>query len=121
MTKASSPCWCGFSYADLRFAPIVIRTSAIHPATKKNKMQQKGYTYILTNKNNTVLYVGVTSDIEKRIWQHRNKILKNTLRKNVHQKSPQILFHGVKAGSPQKKINLINSKNPHWDELYKNI
>jgi len=34
-------------------------------------MQEGGYIYILTNKNSNVLYVGVTSNLERRIWQHR--------------------------------------------------
>lgn len=36
---------------------------------------KKGYVYILTNKNNSVLYVGVTSDIVKRIYEHKNKFV----------------------------------------------
>lgn len=49
-------------------------------------MQKGGYIYILTNKNNKVLYVGVTSDLQKRIWQHRNGTYKNafTSKYNVY-------------------------------------
>ena len=96
-------------------------------------MQKGGYTYILTNKNNTVLYVGVTSDIEKRIWQHRNKIYKNTFtaKYNIYKlvyfeeydsiESAIAREKQLKAGSRQKKIDLINNKNPQWIELYKSI
>ena len=36
-------------------------------------MPKQGYVYIITNKNNTVLYTGVTSDLIKRVWQHKQK------------------------------------------------
>ena len=38
-------------------------------------MNKCGYTYIITNKSNTTLYIGVTSDLAKRIWQHKNKVV----------------------------------------------
>ena len=38
-------------------------------------MEKKGYTYIITNKNNTTLYIGVTSNLKKRIWEHKNKVV----------------------------------------------
>lgn len=41
--------------------------------TNSNKMKHGGCIYILTNTHNTVLYTGVTSDLQKRIWQHTNK------------------------------------------------
>jgi putative endonuclease len=87
-------------------------------------MQKGGYIYILTNKNNTVLYVGVTSDLEKRIWQHRNGIFKNafTAKYNVHKlvyfeefdsiESAIAREKQIKSGSRQKKIDLINNENP---------
>ena len=96
-------------------------------------MQKRGYTYILTNKNNTVLYVGVTSDLEKRIDQHRNGVFKNafTSKYNVYKlvyfeeydsvESAIAREKQLKAGSRKKKTDLINNKNPHWEELYKGI
>lgn len=94
-------------------------------------MHKGGYTYILTNKNNTVLYVGVTSDLQKRIWQHRNGVFKNafTSRYNicklVYYEEYDTIERAIarekqlKAGSRQKKIDLINNKNRYWEELYK--
>lgn len=38
-------------------------------------MNKQGYVYILTNKNNTTLYVGVTSNLVKRIWEHKNHVV----------------------------------------------
>jgi len=85
--------------------------------------------YILTNKNNTTLYTGMTSDLRKRIYQHRNKLVKgftatyNTTKLvyfevledpwNAIRREKQI-----KAGSRQKKTDLVNSFNPQWRDLY---
>ncbi len=90
------------------------------------------YVYILTNKNHTVLYTGVTSDLVGRVWQHKNKAVKGfTRRCNVDK---LVYFEGggdpefaiqrekqIKAGSRQKKINLINLMNPEWEDLYDTI
>lgn len=85
--------------------------------------------YILTNKYNTVLYTGVTSDIYIRVLEHRNKVHPGfTSKYNVH----KLVYYEeyedinkaiarekqIKAGSRQKKIDLINSKNPSWEDLW---
>ena len=92
-------------------------------------MTRGGYIYILTNKNHTVLYVGVTSDLTKRLHEHRTGFYKNafTSRYNVHK---LIYFEGftrieeaiarekqLKGGSRQKKLDLINAFNPEWNDL----
>jgi len=38
-------------------------------------MDKRGYIYIMTNKNNTVLYTGVTSDLKKRVYQHKKGLI----------------------------------------------
>ena len=85
--------------------------------------------YIMTNKNNTVLYTGVTNDLKKRAWQHREKLVEGfTKRYNV----TKLIYYEVssdvqaaiarekqiKAGSRQKKIDLVNSMNREWRDLY---
>ena len=91
-----------------------------------------GYIYILTNKTNTVLYVGVTSNLEKRILQHRTGKFSNafTSRYNITKLVYYEEFLSIenaigrekqlKGGSRQKKIDLIQKRNPEWEELYKN-
>ena len=87
------------------------------------------YVYILTNKTNTVLYTGVTNDIDRRILEHRS--LQNhgfTARYNVHKLAYYEEFNDIeeaiarekqiKGGSRQKKIDLINELNPKWEELF---
>jgi len=94
-------------------------------------MDKSGYIYILTNKNNTVLYVGVTSNLEQRILQHRNGTFKNafTSRYNMTKLIYYEIFLSIedaisrekqlKSGSKKKKIELIMKRNPDWNDLYK--
>ncbi len=92
-------------------------------------MSKKGYTYILTNKNHTVLYTGVTSNLPQRMEQHRTGKYKNSF---SHRYNVTILVYfeetssivdaiarekQIKAGSRQKKIDLINSINAEWKDL----
>ena len=92
-------------------------------------MEKGGYVYILTNRNNTVLYVGVTSNLEERIWQHRTGYFKNTFtsRYNViklvyyeHFLTIEDAIYRekqLKGGTRKKKTELINKINPEWKEL----
>jgi putative endonuclease len=88
--------------------------------------------YILTNEHHTVLYTGVTADLKGRVYQHREKLLPGfTNRYNVS----KLVFYElgediagaigrekqIKAGSRQKKIDLINAFNPQWRDLYDEI
>jgi len=92
-------------------------------------MSKKGYTYILTNKNHTVLYIGVTSNLPQRIEQHRTGVYKTSF---THRYNVTILVYfeefnhiidaiarekQIKAGSRQKKLDLINGLNPEWKDL----
>ena len=88
--------------------------------------------YILASKRNGTLYTGVTSDLLKRIWQHRNKVIGGFTQKySVH-----ILVYyelademtaaiarekQIKGGSRAKKLAMIESVNPEWRDLYDDI
>ena len=87
------------------------------------------YVYILTNKNNTVLYTGITNSLKRRIWEHKAKIIDGFTKKfNVEKlvyyeafNNPQDAIKRekqIKAGSRKKKIELINSLNNKWEDLY---
>ena len=92
-----------------------------------------GFTYILTNKTHTVLYVGVTSNLPRRILEHKEKKYQNSFsrRYNVDQlvywESFQEIGDAImrerqlKGGSRQKKLDLINRLNPQWTDLYESI
>ena len=88
--------------------------------------------YILTNKRHTVLYAGVTGDLPARVHQHREKLLPGfTKRYNVYKLVYYEAVHDatsavarekqIKVGSRQKKIDLINSLNPEWLDLYEDL
>ena len=92
-------------------------------------MESKSYfVYIMTNKRDTVLYTGVTSNLQKRVFEHKHKFVKGfTARYNI---SKLVYFEEggdiiaaltrekqIKAGSRQRKIVLINSINPKWKDL----
>ncbi len=95
-------------------------------------MERQYCVYILTNSRNSVLYTGVTSDLKRRVWQHREKLVPGfTQRYNVF----KLVFYEVtddvnaaiarekqiKAGTRQKKINLVELMNPEWRDLYEDI
>ncbi|WP_295649006.1 GIY-YIG nuclease family protein [uncultured Mucilaginibacter sp.] len=84
--------------------------------------------YILTNINKVVLYVGVTSDLQGRVWEHKNGVhpgftKKYRYNKLVYYEEYQWIHDAIdrekqlKAGSRQKKIDLINKDNPEWTDL----
>ena len=85
--------------------------------------------YIMTNKNNAVLYTGVTGDLKKRVYQHINKLVDGfTKRYNLHKLVYYQAFgtpekailkeKQIKGGSRKKKIALIQKQNPNWEDLY---
>ncbi|MBO3100292.1 GIY-YIG nuclease family protein [Gelidibacter pelagius] len=92
-----------------------------------------GFIYILTNKNNTTLYVGVTSVIVIRVKQHKEKFnlksftAKYNLDKLVYYEAFQMIGDAIgrekqlKAGSRAKKVELIESINPDWIDLYEEV
>ena len=87
------------------------------------------YVYILTNKANTVLYTGITGNLEKRVAEQREKVSRNsfTARYNIYklvyyEETKDVLCaiereKQIKAGSRKKKIELISGKNPEWKDL----
>ena len=85
--------------------------------------------YIMTNKNNAVLYTGVTSNLFKRVSEHKNKVVagftsKYNVKKLVYYEEFETMPEAIarekqiKGGSRKGKIDLINSKNPKWKDLY---
>ncbi|WP_434732375.1 GIY-YIG nuclease family protein [Wolbachia endosymbiont of Zygogramma bicolorata] len=83
----------------------------------------------ITNKANSTLCIGVTANLIKRIWEHKNKIVSGfTSRYNVNKLVYFEEFEDIslaiarerrlKEWPRQWKINLINQKNPSWVDLY---
>jgi putative endonuclease len=91
-------------------------------------MEKQYYIYILTNKNNRVLYTGITSNLEKRIYEHKEKLIDGFTKKyNVNKlvyyeiyESPMAAIERekqIKKGNRQRKLDLINGMNPEWNDL----
>jgi putative endonuclease len=83
----------------------------------------------MTNQMNSVLYTGVTNDLIRRVYEHKEKLIKGftskyNITKLVHYEVSNsiesVIYREkqIKAGSRQKKVELINSMNPEWEDLY---
>lgn len=95
-------------------------------------MDKQYYIYILSNQNNSVLYVGITNDLVRRIYEHKNKLCQGFTKKyNVnklvyYEMCTDVLSaitreKQIKAGSRKKKDILIKSMNVEWVDLYSSI
>ncbi len=87
------------------------------------------FIYIITNKTNTTLYTGVTNNLIQRLNQHKSKQNSGfTKRYNINKlvyfeefREPQTAIareKQIKAGSRQKKLDLINAMNPDWIDFH---
>ena len=90
------------------------------------------YIYIITGKNNTVLYTGVTRNLKKRVYEHRTKLVEGftkryDLTKLVYYEvlnDPQEAIKRekqIKAGNRARKLRPVNGFNPSWADLYERI
>jgi len=86
----------------------------------------------MANKNNTTLYTGVTNDLKRRVYEHKEKIVGGFTKKyNLNKLVYYEIFEDpenailrekqIKGGSRQRKIDLINSLNKEWQDLYQQI
>ncbi len=92
-------------------------------------MEKYYFVYILTNPGITVLYTGITNDLKRRVYEHRNKVVpgftaKYNVKKLVYYEvydDPQYAIareKQIKSGSRKKKLDLISSFNPDWRDLW---
>ncbi|MCX6334874.1 MAG: GIY-YIG nuclease family protein [Bacteroidia bacterium] len=89
----------------------------------------KGYLYIMTNKHNSVIYTGVTSDLKARVIQHKSKTHPDSF--SARYNADKLIYYEkfyaigdaikkekqIKSGNRKKKLDLINSMNPEWNDL----
>jgi len=95
-------------------------------------MEKQPAIYILASQRNGTLYVGVTSNLVKRVWEHKNDLVDGFSRRyGVH----MLVYYEIldtmdaaitrekqiKAGSRAKKLRLIEAMNPDWNDLYASI
>ena len=95
-------------------------------------MNKQPAVYILASKRNGTLYVGVTSALAKRVWQHKNNLVEGfTKRYSIHQlvwyelhdtmENAVIREKRIKEWKRKWKLDLIEEMNPAWKDLYDKI
>jgi putative endonuclease len=95
-------------------------------------MKEHFYVYILASFNNRVLYTGMTSELPKRVWEHKNKVIKGFTNKynvdrlvyyEVYDDAENAIKRerNIKEWKRDWKIELIEKKNPEWRDLYEEI
>jgi putative endonuclease len=95
-------------------------------------MDKQYYIYIMTNAKHTALYTGVTNDLKRRAWEHKEKLVEGFTKKYhvdmlIYYEVCEDIMSAIsrekkiKAGSQQKKIELVNSMNSEWRDLYEEL
>ncbi|RJP62282.1 MAG: GIY-YIG nuclease family protein [Candidatus Auribacter fodinae] len=95
-------------------------------------MSKQYYVYIMTNKYNNVLYVGVTNDLQRRVYEHREKLVAGFTRKynvdklvwyETHENPESAILREkqIKDRPRAKKIALVEAYNPEYIDLYKTL
>ena len=90
--------------------------------------QKRFYVYIITNKNNTTFYIGVTNDLMRRMWEHKNELIegfskKYKLKKLVYYEEYEKIEDAIRREKQLKnwhrewKMNLIKEMNPEFKDL----
>jgi len=96
-------------------------------------MERGGFVYIMTNKNYAVLYVGVTSDLRNRVYEHINNVYPKSFTSKY--KCYKLVYYNffwsieeaideekrIKGGSRIAKLKLINEFNPNWNDLLETL
>jgi len=92
------------------------------------KVKKQYYVYIMTNQGNSTLYTGITNDLKRRIYEHKEKLVEGFTKKynliklvyyEIYDDTEAAICREkqLKGGSRQNKLNLINRMNPDWREL----
>jgi len=88
--------------------------------------------YMLASKKNGTLYIGVTSNLIKRVWEHRNNVVTGFTQKyhvhnlvwyELHEEMTSAIIRGKRLKKWRRawKVELIEKDNPGWTDLYQNI
>jgi putative endonuclease len=109
---------------------VIARSPDLFGTTRQSlPMNKQYYVYLITNDNNTVIYAGVTNDLKRRVYEHKEKLVKGfTKRYNIN----KLVYYEVcgdviaaisrekqlKSLLRSKKNELVIQKNPYWHDLY---
>ncbi len=99
------------------------------PLCKEGLLKAKGFIYIVTNKTHGTLYIGVTNNLVRRIWEHKHKMIEGfTSTHNIHRLVYFELFDDIETAIAREKamkkwnrnwkIKRIAAMNPEWNDLY---
>mgnify|MGYP005837831075 CR=1 FL=1 len=108
---------------------VIARSPVLRDDEAISMEERLYYVYIMTNKTNRVLYTGVTNDLKRRVYEHKAKLVEGFTKKyNVdklvyYEASRQVESaisreKQIKGGSRGKKIRLVETTNPKWEDLY---
>ena len=106
--------------------------AGIHGLQHANMRERGGWVYIMTNQPNGTLYLGVTSDIARRAWEHREGMVEGFTRRYGLNRLVYVERHEGIAAAIQRertmkhwprawKVNLIVAQNPDWADLYETL
>ncbi len=95
-------------------------------------MEKQFYVYILTNARNGTLYTGVTNDLLRRVWEHKNGVIEGFTKQHELEKLVWYEIHAtaydaitrekrIKAWKRDWKKRIIEEMNPYWNDLYDSI
>ena len=95
-------------------------------------MEKRPCVYMLANKRNGSLYVGVTSDVIKRVWEHKSKVVQSFTGSYAVDRLVWYELHdtmelaiqrekNIKSWKRRWKLELIEQSNPYWKELYEEL
>ena len=91
------------------------------------------YVYFMANESNSTIYVGVTNNLLRRVYEHKNSLDKHSFTSRY--KTYKLVYYEytgdvktaierekqIKGWNRQKKNKIISAKNPHWKDLYEEI
>jgi len=95
-------------------------------------MDRAFYLYILASRRNGTLYAGVTSNLAQRVWQHREGFVNGFSKEHAvkllvwyeqHETADSAITREkqIKKWNRAWKIEMIEAKNPYWDDLYRDV
>ena len=104
----------------------------IHGLQHEDMRRRGGWVYIMTNRPNGTLYLGVTADIARRAWQHREGLVEGFTKRYGLTRLVYTERHDEIAAAIQRertmkhwsrawKVDLIVAHNPDWDDLYETL
>jgi len=117
-----------FVIASVAWRSMALISRKVPPSPNRRASMQPAV-YILASRPGGTLYVGVTSDLIQRVWQHKNNLVEGFTQKyGVHElvyfEQHATMINAIarekqlKAGSRAKKLALIEQANPQWQDLY---